>query len=160
MAKRRKRTNKDVPAKGRVREMADDLWSLAVKDDWANKCAMCGHCGDLNSHHLLPRQHTNTRHELKNGICLCRRCHQFCPDRSPHQNAGGFVVWLAGHHPIRHKWYMSQNESCKYKDFHGTTNAWYYIDIIGTLREYVSDDDYVRIVGKKFAKYMEERGDD
>ena len=33
MAKRRQRVSKAVPAKGRLRDMCDRLWALAVKDD-------------------------------------------------------------------------------------------------------------------------------
>ena len=157
MAKRRKRTNSNVPAKGRLRDIADRLWSLAVKEDWANRCAMCGHRGDLNSHHLIPRQHAATRYDLHNGICLCRRCHQFCPDVSPHQNAAGFLVRLEWSYPATAKWYLETTESQEYKRFDGTTNAAYYCDQIRRLREYVEPEDFERIVGQRFSAWLEEQ---
>ena len=50
MGKRRKRTNSKTPAKGRLRDCADQLWSLAVRDDWNNRCAVCGF-GKCEAHH-------------------------------------------------------------------------------------------------------------
>jgi hypothetical protein len=151
----RKRTNKHVPAKGRLKEMADQLWSLAVKSDWANKCAICGHRGDLNSHHLIPRQHVKTRYDLQNGICLCRRCHQFCPDKAPHQNPAGFMLWLEEFRPLLAEWYLGTMESGAYRNFEGTTNAAFYCGVIRTLREYVEEDDYRRICGAKFSAWLD-----
>ena len=160
MAKRkkgkpRKRTNANVPAKGRLRDMADRLWSLAIKADWNHRCAICGHRGDLNSHHLIVRTHTTTRHAVRNGICLCRRCHVFCPDRSPHQNAGGFTWWLEEHYPDLAEWYKTTMDNGDHRKFTGTTNADYYCDVIRTLKQYVPDDDYDRIVGVKFGQWLE-----
>jgi len=156
MAKRRKRTNSKVPAKGRLRDMADQLWSLAVKEDWGYACAVCNHRGDLNSHHLIPRQHELTRYTLRNGCCLCRRCHQFDPDVSPHQNAAGWLLWLHREEPNLAQWYNDTILDGGHKRFSGIKNADYYIAHIQRLREYVDEDDFVRIVGKRFAAYLEE----
>jgi hypothetical protein len=152
MGKRRKRTSSKVPAKGRLREMADSLWSLAIRADWNHQCAVCG-AGKSESHHLVPRQHQATRYELRNGIALCARCHQFDPDISPHQNAWGWIDWLFKHHEELHDWYWAEN-SCR-KRFAGTTNAAYYVEVIQGLRQYVEETDYVRIVGARFAAYLE-----
>lgn len=156
MAKRRKRTNKDVPAKGVLRDHCDKLWSLAVRTDWGNRCAVCGSYGKLDAHHLIPRQHQAMRYVLKNGMALCFTHHRKCPDVSPHQNADGWKLWLGSHYPEIDQWVRGIQESGDHHNFNGTTNAWYYIDVIGTLKEYVSDDDYVRIVGKKFSRYLED----
>lgn len=152
---RRKRTNSKVPAKGRLRDMADQLWSLAVKDDWNHQCAICNHRGTLDSHHLIPRQYMATRYSLANGICLCRRCHQFCPERSPHQNAAGFISWLWARHPSIAEMYLKKAESFIGRSFDGVTNAQYYCELIVQLKEYVEEDDYRRIVGVRFAEYLE-----
>ena len=156
MSKRRKRTNKNVPAKGRLRDMCDRLWSLAVKRDWNNCCAVC-QSTTCESHHLIPRQHNATRYEIWNGICLCARHHQFCPDVSPHQNAAGFLRWLEHNHQLHYRWYKESDESGKYKKFKGITNPQYYCDVILELKQYVDDEDYVRIVGKKFSQYLDEQ---
>jgi hypothetical protein len=155
MAKRRKRTNSNIPAKGRLRDMADQLWSLAVKDDWGHKCAMCGRGSGLNSHHLIPRQHMATRHDLANGICLCNHCHQFDGDRSPHQNAAGFVLWLKSHHPMVAEWYEDMADSRAYKEFSGTTNAAFWCETLRRVKEYVPEEDYRRICGAKFSEWLD-----
>jgi len=154
--KRRKKTSSNVPAKGRLRDMSDQLWSLAVKEDWANICAMCGSRKSLNSHHLIPRRHEATRYLLTNGCCLCSHCHQFCPLRSPHQNAAGFMLWLEEHHPQLHEWYTQKIESGLQRKFDGTVNAAYFCGIIRRLRNYVEEEDYVRVVGVKFSQWLEE----
>lgn len=152
--KQRKRTNANVPAKGRLQEMADLLWSLAVRSDWAGKCAACG-ARKCEAHHLIPRQHNAMRYRLQNGIALCAVCHKFDKDTSPHQNAAGWLQWLAEHHFDLHQWYTTIVESGEHREFEDTTNADYYCKIILWLKEYVDEDDYRLIVGKKFAAYLD-----
>lgn len=156
MAKRRKRTSRDVPARGRLRELADRLWSKAVSADWAGKCAVCG-ARKCEAHHLIPRQHQATRYDLRNGIALCAPHHQFDPNISPHQNAAGWLLWLAEHQPELHQWYTEMTESGGQKKFNGTTNAVYYCDVIRGLKEYVDGDEYARIVGVRFADYLDSK---
>ncbi len=157
--KRRKRTNSRVPAKGRLRDMADRLWATAVKADWANTCAICGIRSSLDAHHLIPRQHTAYRYDLRNGICLCARCHVWDVNRSPHQSAIGWLMWLDSHHHALSLWY----HEAMY-DLHKippiTKNADFYCGVIRGLREYVDADYYRRIVGSRFADYLEEVNDE
>ena len=147
----RKRTNANVPAKGRLREMADALWSLAVREDWAWRCAVCG-SATVEAHHLVPRQHEATRYELRNGIALCSRCHQFDPDISPHQNASGWMLWLKRYHRPLWQWYSDNPRP----EFTGTKNAAHYIEVIQGLREYVPAEEFERIVGVKFSRWLEQ----
>jgi len=148
--KRRKRTSKNVPAKGRLKDMADRLWSLAVRVDWAGKCAVCG-SRKCEAHHLIPRQNQATRYDLRNGIALCASHHQFDKDISPHQNAAGWMEWLVVHHPKLHGWYIGNN----WPQFDGTTNAVYYCEVIRSLKEYVEEDDYTQIVGQQFSQWLD-----
>ncbi len=157
MNKIRKRTNKHVPAKGRLRDMADQLWSCAVKENWNHRCAMCGRRSGLNAHHLIPRQHPATRYNLANGLCLCKPCHQFDAHRSPHQCAAGFILWLKEHFDITAAWYMNTMGSGAYRKFGGTTNSQFYIEVIRSLRKYVDEEDYTRILGQRFAAYLDSR---
>ncbi len=157
--KRRKRTSKNVPAKGRLRDMADQLWARAVKADWNHRCAACG-AGKCDAHHLIPRQHQETRYVLQNGIALCATHHQFDPDLSPHQNAPGFVLWLETQHPELAEWVFQTLGNGSHKRFDGTTNATYYIAVIRNLQQYVEEEDYLRIVGKKFSQYLEDQESD
>lgn len=145
-----------LPKKRRLREMADRLWALTVKIAWHNRCAMCSRGGVLNAHHLVPRQHQAVRYDLRNGICLCSRCHQWCPDRSPHQAAAGFMAWLEEQCLLHYQWLMETTKSGEYRIFKATTNTSYYIHQIRRLRQYVESDDYERIVGVRFAAYLAE----
>ncbi len=147
----RKRTNSNVPAKGRLREMADRLWSLAIRSDWAYRCAICG-SSKVDAHHLVPRQHEATRYDLNNGIALCSTHHQFDKDLSPHLNAAGWLAWLNDKFPGRAEWFMTNRRP----QFMGTKNAAYYCDVIKRLKPYVEPHEFTDIVGIKFAAWLEE----
>lgn len=151
MAKHRRKQANGMPAKGRLRDIADALWSLAVRSKWKNRCAVCGK-GKVEAHHLVPRQHTATRYDLRNGVALCSHHHQFDPDVSPHQNAAGWLGWLGTHHEELATWYTANPRP----RFEGTTNAQWYMDQIRNLRQHVEPDDFSRIVGKRFAAFLEE----
>ena len=153
MAKRRKRTNSNIPAKGRLKTIAHSLWSVTVRSDWDWQCAVCGN-GPCDAHHLIPCQHEATRYCLRNGISLCRRCHQFCPLISPHMNAAGWLNWLEENHPLRHKWLMETVENRDHLSFSGIKNAPYYCGVILGFREYVEPDKFREIVGVKFSEYL------
>ena len=71
MATRRKRTNKNVPAKGRLRDFADDLWKLAVRDDWGYKCAACGNVGSPWQINLWTRDLDTVKEDVIPGGCKC-----------------------------------------------------------------------------------------
>ncbi len=131
--------------------MADQLWSLAVRDDWNWECAVC-EAGKVEAHHLIPRQNGFFRYDLNNGIALCAQHHQFCPDLSPHQNAAGWLQWLMEHHTERWQWYM-ENVRAQHTV---TRNVQYYLEAIRDLQQYVPDDEFQRIVGKRFAAYLSE----
>lgn len=150
--RRRKRTNSNVPAKGRLRDMADRLWSLAVRSDWGHKCAVCS-AKKCEAHHLVPRQFESTRYDLRNGIALCASCHKFNRNISPHQNAAGWMAWLYAHHLERAAWYRVNLQPI----FKGTKNADHYCDVIQRLRQYVEPDDFERIVGVNFSRYLLDR---
>ncbi len=152
----RKRTNSNVPAKGRLRDMADRLWSRAVRGEWGNICTICRSTRSLNSHHLIPRQHEATRYDLRNGCCLCARCHQFDFAVSPHQNAAGWLHWLKLSQNGRYNWYVATMEDGTFRAFDGKKDAAYYCDVIRGLREHVEDEDFERIVGVRFSRWLEE----
>jgi len=151
--KRRKRTNANVPAKGRLRDIADRLWSKAVLADWDHLCEVCAH-RKCEAHHLIPRQHEATRYELRNGICLCAHHHQFNAELSPHQNAAGWLLHLSVWHPELHRWYTETVQSGDHRRFKGTKTAEHYCDVIRGLKQYVEETDFERIVGIRFSNYL------
>jgi len=156
MVKRRKRTNKDVPAKYTLKRMADQLWSLAVRDDWNNCCAVCGK-HPCHAHHLVPRQHYALRFDLRNGIALCHYHHTRDSQISPHQNAAGWMHWLSDNHPLRYEWYVDVVAEGRHRSFQGTKNAVYYMDIIQGFREYVEPEVFEKVVGVRFNAYLMEQ---
>ncbi len=153
MAKQRKRTNANIPAKGRLRDMADRLWSIAVRSDWNWKCAVCGK-GPCDAHHMIPRANEAMRYSLRNGVALCSSHHQFCPHVSPHQNAAGWMEWLRVNQPLRHEWYVETVTNGCHLKFAGTTNALYFCGVIVGFREYVEPEKFQEIVGIKFSEYL------
>lgn len=155
MAKRkkaRKRTNANVPAKGILRDKADRLWSLAVRNDWGHKCCVCGG-GNCEAHHLVPRGNYATRYDLNNGVALCFAHHKHDNNLSPHLNAAGWLAWLNTNYAARAAWYMEN----KYAKFEGTKTADYYCYVIRSLKQYVEPEDYERIVGIKFSAWLDEQ---
>jgi len=142
-----------LPTKKRLREICDKLWSAAVKADWNYKCAICGKREDLNSHHLIPRQHYAVRYTLENGICLCAGHHQFCPHKSPHNNGPGFHRWLEVAHPIRAKWLKDTIDNGY--EFQGTKSAHYFLEVMEELRQYLEPFEFDAIVGVRLAAYLE-----
>ena len=153
--KTRQRTNKNVPAKGRLRDMADRLWSRAVASDWNCRCAVCRR-GNCDAHHVIPRQHETTRYDLRNGIALCKQHHQFDADISPHQNAAGWLQWLSARWPQLHQWYVETMDSGEHRAFQGPKTADYYCGVILELKQYVDPEKYKEIVGVKFSRWLEE----
>ena len=151
--KQRQRTNKNIPAKGRLKDMCDSLWSFAVREDWGNHCAACPSL-KCEAHHLVPRQNQATRYDLRNGIALCASHHQFDHHVSPHQNAAGFLMWLMLAYPETYKWYMKATANGT-REWDGTTNAVYYCDVIWSFKRYVPDETFKLIVGIKFSAWLE-----
>ena len=54
---------------------ADRAWSTVVKVNAGFKCEVCGSDCLLDPHHFVDRDVEILRHCTKNGVCLCRRCH-------------------------------------------------------------------------------------
>lgn len=76
------------------REELDLKWANAIKtrDGWA--CVICGSIYSPNAHHIIPREIITYRHDLNNGITLCRKHHKFCRNISAHNNPLAFFLWL------------------------------------------------------------------
>ena len=85
-------------------------------------------------------------------MALCNTHHVWDADLSPHQNPAAFVSWLECEHPAIAEWMF---DNCR-PTFEGTTNVSYYCDVIRSLKEYVEPEDYERIVGIRFSRWLEE----
>jgi hypothetical protein len=89
---------------------------------------------------------------LRNGICLCPHDHKWNNDLAPHLNADGWVKWLVRNHADLYCWYAKNNDPPP--KFDGIKSAAYYIGIIQGLREYVEPEEFERVVGVKFNRYL------
>lgn len=56
--------------------MDDIEWSSHVHSKYEGRCgwALCGYSG-TDAAHIIPRSNKNTRHNVNNGILLCRMHH-------------------------------------------------------------------------------------
>ncbi len=57
-------------------------FKLGVKLKSKGICGLCGgklKFGKFSIHHIHPRRtHKCLRYNIKNGVCLCKKCHEFC----------------------------------------------------------------------------------
>lgn len=86
-------------ASARERRAADKAWSLAVRQRAGNRCERCGDPRspwvEVDAHHLISRRVPAYRHDVANGIALCRKAdvNGGCHGAAHHQRAE-FRVWL------------------------------------------------------------------
>jgi len=85
---------------------ADILWSNCIHLKHEHTCAVGnGDCkGNLEAHHLITRNHRNTRHEITNGILLCSLHHLYSTELSPHGGPVGFGIWMEENRPEQWDW--------------------------------------------------------
>lgn len=60
-----------------------DVWSMIVRAR-DRTCRNCGAETGLQAHHIRSRRHKSTYLLLRNGLCLCSRCHclqRFDPEK-------------------------------------------------------------------------------
>ena len=54
-------------------------WAEQVKERDGMKCVMCGKTDHLQAHHIKPGfLYPEYRHDIDNGVTLCKDCHQNC----------------------------------------------------------------------------------
>ena len=53
------------------------LWRQALLILHDNNCAYCGETYDLECHHIIKRRNKLFRHDYRNGIVLCKVCHEW-----------------------------------------------------------------------------------
>ena len=77
----------------RLRNKLDKQWALDVKER-DKHCLICNSTNFLNAHHIIPREIKKTRHNLDNGLTLCRLHHKFSLEISAHRNPFVLYLWL------------------------------------------------------------------
>ena len=56
---------------------ASRKWSKLIKEICDSTCQCCGSKDNLESHHILSfKYYPALRIDLKNGVCLCKKCHK------------------------------------------------------------------------------------
>jgi len=114
-------------------KMALKLWSLIVRQR-AGGCELCNKEADFDkygrqvkgtdAHHLVGRRNFLHRYSLNNGVCLCKGCHMYSRDHSPHYDMvsiAGFVAKMETEDHLKHRndWFNSEG----FKKMQPTTTA-------------------------------------
>ena len=109
MAKSILQKKKDNPRSKYWKTKSDSLWGIIIH--WKYPiCAVGQDCsGRLESHHLISRANTATRHLIENGIGLCSKHHKFCNKLSAHGAPLAFAEWLQKTYPDQWSW-CSENK--------------------------------------------------
>ena len=71
----------------------DTRWGKTVKKEWFSICCICGDKGS-DPHHIFPRGIQATKYIIKNGLWLCRNCHntfKWMPDDEAKKVAIRFI---------------------------------------------------------------------
>lgn len=75
---------------------ADRLWAYAIRRRDGHRCQRCGLVGS-DAAHVYPRRFKMLRHNLNNGLILCRSCHSYADNEGRHD----FVRWFHDKFPLR-----------------------------------------------------------
>lgn len=60
----------------RLKRECDALWAKVVKAQAGWRCVRCDSPDNLHGHHIVKRSRSAyLRHNIDNGLCLCRDCH-------------------------------------------------------------------------------------
>ena len=80
----------------------DRRWEYAVKfaaDFTCELAGMEGRCDNKReAAHIISRGMPWTRHDVRNGVCVCRR----------HHSHRLIMAWLQAHHPARYEWILKE----------------------------------------------------
>ena len=62
------------------------------------------------------------------------------------------MKWLGDNHPDVLAWYVDDPRPT----FVGTTNSAFYVSCIRDLQQYVTEEEFIAIVGVRFSKWLED----
>ena len=91
--KKKKSTRKPKTDHKKLTDALDKAWSILVKLEGNNECAVCRKTKSLNSHHIYSRAKQTVRWDTINGICLCVG-HHIGNKFSAHKTSASFIDWL------------------------------------------------------------------
>ena len=70
-------------------KICDDLWKKAIVKRANGKCEVCGEMRYVQAHHIVPRTCYTLRHDMENGVALCRKHHIYWA----HKDCIAFYNW-------------------------------------------------------------------
>ena len=123
------------------------LWSLIIRQR-AGGCELCNKEADydrfgrmvkgMDAHHIVGRNNYLHRYSLNNGISLCKSCHAFNREWSPHYDYNsviGFQKKFEELKPLRHRFEWWSQEGMKKHQPTDTAEEHYYrlLDIYVSL---------------------------
>ena len=88
--------------------LADELWSTAVKVKFGWKCAISNKTDNLESHHLIGRGNKTHRWSIENGICLNSYYHTLSSEIAAHGATDvteQFREWMIRTRPEQWAWF-------------------------------------------------------
>jgi len=81
------------PTKSQIKKLDRQFQKEVIERD--GECMRCGHIGeDLSAHHLIKRKYYLSRHDIRNGITLCSKCHIPWAERYPIESEKILVATL------------------------------------------------------------------
>lgn len=89
--------------------LADDLWSAAVKVRFGWKCAVSNKTENLESHHLIRRGNWTHRYSVMNGVCLNSYYHTLGSGIAAHGATDvteRFRTWMEDYHLEQWAWFI------------------------------------------------------
>jgi len=99
------------------RKKADKLWSEIIRE--VGYCEVCGKQTGLVAHHLISKGgNMKFRHDISNGICLCRYHHTMGKDISAHgamEAVDNFLKWLKDKRGGVWLWYIEHKNDKRFE---------------------------------------------
>lgn len=86
----------------------DTIFALIIR--LPGKCERCGSKSGLQCAHVISRKNLVLRWDIRNGLCLCLRCHLYWAHKNPLE----FADWYRQKYPVRYEYLMKRkNEIVK-----------------------------------------------
>ena len=85
----------------------DKEWAAAVKARFNNQCALCERKDYLNAHQIIPREFSETRWDVMNGIAVCPVHHKL-GNFSFHKNGLWAINVLKKKYPEMHDYLVDK----------------------------------------------------
>lgn len=114
--------NKRKQAKKLMNKL-DKEWAKLVRDRDKNRCVICKK-KNVDAHHILPRENKILRHNINNGVTLCKKHHRFSREISAHQNSFTFLNWFMENRSEQYK-YLTDKLFKKRKVYNARKNTFY-----------------------------------